>query len=818
MKFFHLNIIWDFWHELQTSCNLYHENQLTMKKCLILSLLLLLSCTLFAQYKQNVRGEIIDTESKISLPGANVALLSDKKSLGTISNENGEFELFNVPIGRYNLSVSYMGYEPIMLRNIEVTSGKEKVVTIELSEKVIAVDEVMVTARKNGELRNQMATLSSRSFSVKETEHYAGSWGDPSRMAANFAGVITANDSRNDIIIRGNSPQGLLWKLEGISIPNPNHFGALGSTGGPVSILNNNILTNSDFFTGAFPADYGNALSGVFDLRMRNGNNQKHEFVGQAGFNGFELGAEGPISKKAGSSYMVNYRYSVLEVMDKLGFDVADGAVPEYQDLTLKLNLPTKNYGTFSLFALGGNSHIKFKDDESEGGSVYDIMGGVLTENGSSLGVLGLTHRLFPDKQSNLYSTISVSYQGVTTQIDSTFDDRDNKRYYAERNGETRFSASSKYTRKLNARNTITTGADWQRFAINYIDSVTGMAYEPQLDGYIKQLDTHENNLNLLQAFGEWQHRLDDHLTLYGGLHYQQFFFNNTFSIDPRLSVSYKFDNSAKISVAYGKHAQLQPMYVYFTESYNSANNTYLQTNTKLGFSKAHHFVAGYDQLLTKNLQFKIETYYQNVYNIPVTKQPSYFSLVNAGSSFHQDREDYLVNNGLARNYGTEITIERFLDNHYYFLLTTSLFDSKYKASDGLWRNTEFNTNYVVNALGGYEILINEKMAIDFNIRVVSSGGKRNRYINLEQSKLAGETVYDDSKAYSEKGAPYFRLDGRISFKMNGKKATQEWALDMTNITDHNNVFSSYYSNKTHTIAYVYQQAFFPMFLYRINF
>lgn len=788
------------------------------KKSLILFFCFLIAISTIAQLRQNVRGVIIDKESKVALPGANVALITDEKSLGTISNENGEFELFRVPIGRYDLSVSFMGYEPFFLRNIEITSGKEKVLEIELIEQVINVEEVIVTALKNGELRNKMATLSSRSFSVKETEKYAGSWGDPSRMAANFAGVVVANDSRNDIIIRGNSPQGLLWKLEGINIPNPNHFGALGTTGGPVSVLNNNVLTNSDFFTGAFPAEYGNALSGVFDLRMRNGNNKKHEFVGQVGFNGFELGTEGPLSKKTGSSYMVNYRYSVLDVMDMLGFDVADGAVPEYQDLTFKVNVPTEKWGNFSLFALGGDSRIEFSDSDADGGSIYNVLGGARTRNGSKIGIVGLTHRFFPDDRSNIFSSVSVSYQGVETQIDSIFTDIPDKRYFAEENGETHLSASLKYTRKIDARNTFKAGADLQNYSINYSDSVTGEVFNPPTVGYIKQLDTQENNLKILEAFGEWQHRLNANLTFYGGLHYQQFFYNSTLSIDPRISVSYKFDNSAKISLAYGKHAQLQPMYVYFTKSYESANSSYYLTNDKLEFTKAHHFVAGYDQMLTENIQLKIETYYQNVYNVPVSLNASYFSQVNAGGSFHQDRVENLINNGLARNYGTEITLERYLENNYYFLFTTSLFDSKYKASDELWRNTVFNTNYVVNALGGYEILLNEKMSIDFNLRLVSSGGKRNRFIDLPQSIATGETVYDDSKAFSEKGEAYFRLDGRIAFKMNGKKATQEWALDITNMTNHKNVYSSYYNNKTQSIAYIYQQAFYPMFLYRINF
>lgn len=171
-------------------------------------------------------------------------------------------------------------------------------------------------------------------------------------MAANFAGVSIVDDSRNDIIIRGNSPIGLLWRLDGVEVPNLNHFSAAGTTGGPVSMINNNLLANSDFFTSAFPAEYGNAMSGVFDLKMRNGNNQKREYVGQIGFNGFELGAEGPFKKGEGS-YIVNYRYSVLGLMSKIGMKSGTGdATPYYQDLSFKINLPRTKIGKLSLFEI----------------------------------------------------------------------------------------------------------------------------------------------------------------------------------------------------------------------------------------------------------------------------------------------------------------------------------------------------------------------------------------------------------------------------------------------------------------------------------
>ena len=242
---------------------------------------------------------------------------------------------------------------------------------MKLEEKINNIGEVVVKASaKKAEAQNELAMVSARTFSVEETERFAGSLGDPARMVANYAGVMTQNDSRNDIIIRGNSPSGVLWRMEGIEIPNPNHFGAQGTTGGPVSMVNNNLLTNSDFLTGAFPAEYGNALAGAFDLNLRSGNSTEHEFTGQVGFNGFELGAEGPLLKlKNGqnASYLANYRYSTLEVIDKMGFNVGTGAaIPEYQDITFLVDVPGTKTGRIKLFGLWGKSFIALGRDLSD--------------------------------------------------------------------------------------------------------------------------------------------------------------------------------------------------------------------------------------------------------------------------------------------------------------------------------------------------------------------------------------------------------------------------------------------------------------------
>ncbi len=264
-------------------------------------------------FTQTIKGIVTDEQSGHPLANVTVTIEDAHPLIAGMTDTSGSFKLKNVPIGRQTLRISIIGYEEVVLRNIEVTSSREVVLEVRLKEKIQKLDEVVVTAgRQKNRAINEAAIVSARQFSVEEAVRYAGSRNDPSRMAQNFAGVSGANDARNDIIVRGNSPAGVLWRMDGIDIPNPNHFSTLGSTGGPVTIINTNTLKNSDFLTSAFPAQYGNAIAAVFDLRMRNGNNENYEFLGQMGFNGFEFGAEGPLSKKNKSSFLVNYRYSMI--------------------------------------------------------------------------------------------------------------------------------------------------------------------------------------------------------------------------------------------------------------------------------------------------------------------------------------------------------------------------------------------------------------------------------------------------------------------------------------------------------------------------
>lgn len=786
-----------------------------MKKGTLFILLLLLGAmntTLLAQtHTQTVRGTILDSETKMPLIGASIALLDMTEITGTTTDVNGKFKLENIEVGRISLQVTYLGYEERVLSNIVVISGKETVLTIELIEKAFETDVVVVSAAAQGKADaiNEMAVVSTRQFTIEESRRYAGARDDVSRMAANYAGVSGANDSRNDIIIRGNSPLGLLWRMEGMDIPNPNHFGGFGSSGGPVSILNNNVLSNSDFYTGAFPAEYGNALSGVFDLKMRNGNNEQYEFMGQIGFNGVEAGAEGPINREKGSSFLANYRFSTLGLFDLVGISFGYVGIPQYQDVAFKVNLPNTKAGNFVLYGVGGISSISMLDSEREEGESnitgekQDLM------NGTRMGTIGLSHRYLINNQSYTNFTLTANYQSEKTTIDDLDSLGKNPNLFYDSDFiQQKVSARFVYNNKTSARHTFRTGVTANYYINDFIDSV-------RINDITNDFATVRNfdgNAYLLQAFVQSKFKLTEKLTMVGGLYSQYFLLNNSSSVEPRLAFQYQVNEINSLSLAYGRHSQLQPFGVYFDES----NSAQVRSNENLGFTYSNHFVLGYDRSLGKNFRLKSEAYYQQITNAPVRSTVSTFSLLNYGADYGNPSVDSLVNEGEGRNYGLEITLEKFFSDKYYFLVTTSLFESKYKASDNVWRNTVFNTNYVVNALFGMEFPIGKNNILSLDLKTAFAGGRRYTPINEAASIATGETVYVESETFEARFEPYIKPDIKVSFRNNNAKYSQIWAVSIENVINRDNIFRQYFNGTE--IRTEYQLGLFPVFQYRIEF
>jgi hypothetical protein len=775
-----------------------------------------------AQLTNTIRGTVIDAQSKMPLPGASVQLIDSVLKKGVSADMNGHFKLVEIPVGRISLKISFVGYNPRVYNNLELTSGKELILHVELEETVIMAREIEVIAKKEkDQTNNEMATVSGRTFSIEESKRYAGSVNDVARMAQNFAGVQGADDSRNDIIVRGNSPIGVLYRYEGIDIPNPNHFALLGTAGGPVSILNNNVLANSDFLTAAFPAEYGNALAAVFDLKMRNGNNQRHEFLGQIGLNGLEFMAEGPISKEKFSSYLLSYRYSTLDLFAMMGFNFGTGtSIPTYQDLNLKLHFPNKK-GYTSVFGIGGLSAVVFENDPTDNSTNFFVENTEDLSFYSRIGAAGV---------QNLYRFSSKLFLKTTLATSATYNQiardsiipatRENFATYRNKSLEGKNSLNSQLSYKANARNLFKLGLVADRLFFDVADSI----YRPNGD-FWATLTSFKGASFLIQPYAQWQLKLSEKLTFNSGVHYQHFVFNNSFSLEPRAGIRYKINELNHINLGYGKHSQLPPTRLFF-EKTRLDDGSYATPNENIGMTKAHHFVLGYDRRINENTRIKTEVYYQKIDNVPVDVRLNSYSLLNYGANFNVGFPDSLQNLGTGTNYGFELTLERFLTKGMYYLVTVSLYESKYTGSNGVEFGTAFNGNYTFNALAGKEFFFQSKkdaekpsvksLLIDWKITL--NGGQRYTPVDAIASMQNGVLIYDYSRSFEGRYPDYFRSDLRLAFKLNRKKSTQEWAVDIRNITNHKNIFTRDFNPQNGKTETTYQIGFLPIAQYRIEF
>lgn len=767
---------------------------------------------------QVVRGNILDADSRTALGMTGVRIFSDDTVLSAVSDADGRFRFDAVPLGRKRILFSLIGYKDVELQNVIVNSGKEVVLNVLMQEDVLVGKEVVIESKTDKtKANNELVTNSARSFQSEETERYAGSRGDPSRMAASYAGVATGNDARNDIIVRGNSPLGVLWRLEGSDIPNPNHFSAQGATGGPVSMLNNNILGSSDFLTGAFPSEYGNKMSAVFDLKFRNGNNEKMEFTGQFGLNGIEAGIEGPISKKNGSSYLINYRYSTLKLFEVLGISFGVSGIPLYQDLSFKIHLPTEKRGVFSFWGIGGASSISLLDSERDSTDWSFAGAGEDLVFGANMGATGASHTHYFGKNTFGKFSLSASASSISVLIDTLSLTKVPYRVLTNNSMDGQIFANYQITSKLNAKHLVKSGITVKNYLIDYSAEFWSRKYNTYMD----ELATKENAM-AVQAFAHWQYRINDKLTLNNGLHYNMFALNNTWSIEPRSGLAWKLGKRHQLSGAFGMHSQSLPLIYYFFQQYDSLSASMVNTNRDLDMSKSLHYILGYEINLDKDLRIKLENYYQDVYNLHTEKyRSSSFSAVNIGSELNGiTLVDSLENKGTGFNYGTELTIEKYFSKRYYFLSSLSLYESKYRGSDGILRHTAFSGGYVYNLLGGYELPIgkNKNHVLAFDAKFTFAGGNRYTPIDLPQSILKRQPIYIDSLAFTGRLKDYQKIDLKVSYRLNSKNATHYIFLHVENILNRKNILQQVYNTDRQEIVEEYQLGLFPYGGYRIEF
>jgi hypothetical protein len=776
------------------------------------------------------------------LSGVRVQVITDDTNERFIggTDANGEFTLKKIPVGKHKLISKLSSYEQSTVF-IEVNSGKELVLNIPLMEMIVTKEEIVVTARKKGEVLNEMAVLSSQQFSVEETNRYPGSRMDPARMASNFAGVQGSDDSRNDIVVRGNSPLGVVYRVEGIDIPNPSHFAVSGSTGGPVSVLNNKILGNSDFFMSAFPAEYGNSTSGVFDLKLRNGNNNQHEFTGQFGLFGTEVLAEGPMGKNGNASYLVMGRYSSLALFQKLGVTIGTDAVPVYGDGAFKFNWKLKKGGQLSWWGMGGKSNIDLLiSEQKEYSKEFYGEGDRDQFFGTSMYVSGLSYKKSLNEKTYLTATLAGSLEeqharhmylhrslevagaDTTIKVDSSFNmlGFDFKTM--------KLSGYTAINHKINKQHLIKAGVNFDVLSFNYMDSV--LTNLDDRNSWATRWN-YSGMALLIQPFAQWKWKITDKMDLTAGIHAQYFTLSNSLSpAEPRVGWKYRMKGDQSIFAGAGLHSQTQPYYTYAYDPDNDGN----AHNLKMDFSRSLHSGIGYEKSFGPGLNFKTEAYYQYLYNLPINSMSNSFSLVNAGGGFSRVfPNDTLVNSGKGINYGLEFTLQKYFSKSFFFMVSASIYDSKYLASDGIWRNTSYkgsniskdiDLSYVWNVLAGKEFKIGKKQVIGVGTKITRAGGRRYGLVDIAQTEDKKEIIFKDSLFNENTFKDYFRVDLKISWRMNTQKLTHEFGLDLVNLLNTRNLLSLAYAPKldpndtSEPIAEKAQLGRLPIFYYKIDF
>ncbi len=770
-------------------------------KVLLLSLLTL---QLVAQQPvQNVRGIIRDKQTRQPLIGATVSVRNISPMIGNITDENGEFLLQNVPVGRINIQVQYVGYEPLTLEDIIHLSTKETYLSLELMQGSISAAEVVIRSSRNAfEAVNDLAVVSTRSFTAEETERIPGGVNDPGRVALSFPGVrVGENDTENQIVVRGNSPFGLLWRLEGIDIPNPNHFAIIGSSGGGITVFSAQLLARSDFSTGGMPAEYGNALSGAFDMHFRHGNVEKREYRAKIGILGLDFATEGPI-RQGRSSYLINYRYSTLGLLNSMGFNLVGERVSnDFQDLSFNLAFRNKNNkSVFTVFGIGGLSEEHYYPVENPAERDPSVFNNRDEEiRPANMGATGITWTYLPDTRSYFRVVTALVGSRITKTNDTLNLDNLRYRYNTERYTDTRVVSSVTYNRKLSEKAILKTGIIFNQIFFDFYKRSSPVASRNDITLIQNNVSVEgQGNTQTLQQFAQLHVDFSKKWSANIGYHLLRLTANGTGAAEPRLSVQYQPKTSQRLSLAYGLHSKVLPlMAYYFRDTLGNA------LNKDLRLIKAHHGILAYHIYTQNKMRISFETYFQRLFNVPVVPDAgNTYWMLNNPSGYP---EFQVVSKGKGTNYGLDVALEKLFSNSYFMLATGSLYRSRFQPFNGKSYLSRYSTGFSSSYSFGKEFYLKKGRILQLGGRLLFNGGFRYTPYDPAKSAEKGEYVALKDADFTRQVPPYYRVDTRFAYRFNARKVSGNISLDIQNVMNRINPTSVGYDAATNTTYIQYR-------------
>ena len=775
------------------------------RKATLIGLFGLIAISIHAQVlTQTIRGNVIDRTTNQALVGVTVGVVNHDR-IGTTTDLDGGFTLEGAPMGRQQFTFSYIGFQTFVTEGIIISSSRSEELIIALSEGVL-LDNIQIVADGNVNAPvNELATVSARSFSVEETERIPGGVNDMGRMALSYPGVQTgSNDTENDIIIRGNSSVGILWRLEGMDIPNPNHFARPGTSGGGVNVFSAQLLGKSDFYTGGMPAEFGNALSGAFDMHFRKGNKIDRQHRVRIGILGLDFATEGPI-KKGKSSYLVNYRYSTLGILNSLGFELIGERVSNnFQDLSFNLAFEGKDPTVqWSVFGIAGLSEEHYSPKPSEEREIGRSNHWEDRYNESDMAAGGVTYTKILGQNSYIKGTTTLMTSYVGRAYDTLSLQEVPYTYNTQDYNDSRISTSWSYWKGLNDHWNIKSGAILHAINYKFFKETKARSNTSNIVDFNRNVNLNGGgNAMTAQAYALAQYVPSSKLQVNFGLHAMFLGINSTGGLDPRLSLKYSINQNNRIGLALGKHSQMLPFAAYFYEEPESEGSTSkVRPNFNAPFMNSNHYILSYTYVSPRLIKFNAEVYYQQLNKVPVRAvniNDNYWMLNRQG-----EFPDFkTLSEGKGENYGVDLALEKFFSNKMYFLLTGSFFESNTISKEGVKSPSRFSTKWVSTFTLGREIEFKKGGALQFGARLLYNGGYRYTPHDPILSAMQNRYVPLANSFYASQVTPYSRIDSRISYRYNKKRYSGSISLDIQNLTGKKNLNGASYNSVTNDLDF----------------
>lgn len=746
-------------------------------------------------------GKIVDALNGDALVAVDIEISGSEQEQHTVSDTSGLFSFSNLPFGDYTLSIRSLGYESLTIAEVSIHTGVLKKQIFSLMPAQNELQSILVKAASRN--RASQSFNSIHTLTVEESFRFPGTFYDPARLATHLPGVINDNDQANNLIIRGNSPNLMGWYLEDVEIVNPNHLSNAGTlndrstqSGGGVNILSAQMIDNSAFLKSAFPSSFGNAVSGIMDMHLRDGASDRFHFTGQLGLNGIDAAIEGPLMAKNGGSYLINYRYSTLGLLSAMGVDLGDDQI-NFQDLSFHVKVPLGSQSSISLFGMGGQSSNKFEgtSDQTLWEELKDRQN---IDYDGKMAAVGITVQnqqwkttlAFSGYSNKRISSLILSEEQVTGfERDLTEEGR------ISLHTRNRFSLSKKGFLDIGMR-------------INSISYSNLFARD-----FLEVSNSSKTDAWLLQMYASSRLPLNPKLSIFTGIHLSHFTLSQASAVEPRVGFQQWLTNKSRLNLSYGLHSRIPSQNALFIQDGQG------QDNRDLDFIRAHHIVLGYSHQLTSVSKISAEIYYQHLFSLPIGNGNNQsFSTINTIDYIGIQN---LVSEGVGNNTGIEIGYEKYFSNSTYYQINTALFDSKYKGADGITRNTRYNAKYAVNVTGGKEFTWKKQHKIKnlgVNIRLYTRGGLWEGPINVDQSQAQLTTIYDEPLAFTEQLPGYFKIDFRVHYKRTKKRYTSILGLDVLNATNQENIAYYFYNATNQSVLPKNHLGIIPILSYRIEY